>query len=601
VRVDLYDARGVRFETRELPTPSALDWPLSFSVVSDSDSEARTILARVRGFPEGHTEPSTTPIAAVPDGGWREPRSYDSLAEACANAPTVTLGETVTLRRGPLPVTTLAPFASPAGPRCAGGVRSGSTAVRVEIAATDTYDLSLVARVPDGARFAGGRTALSVRADCMQVGSQLACDDEASPKLTVALDPGTYWLVTAGTDETVADLSLRVGRQNAITSSAPPDAGASGDAGAAEEQVPAHGVTIDRLVSLRLEPGKRGAVEVPLRADCYGVAADLAGRRACLEGGALEAVIDVVPDGPVSRATTGGPALGSWPAEVPAPCTVPPRPAGPLLDEERCIPGGVFILGDTLALSDGVTRARPERMRVVAPFLMDVFEVSVGRYRDALRRGFVPPAPPTVQNAPLAVGAVCTFNQAAGSLEPAPGLAREAFPLTCVSWSTARELCRFFGGDLPAEDQWEYAATAAGKARETSYPGGDAVPTCDDAVIGRVVTGVLSNDRCAARFGPTAVDDPGWASADRTPLGIVGLAGNVQEWLGDAFLPYDHAAWEAAGLRAPLAWQERAPLRSKRGSSWQDSIELATGSTRIADSPALAFGNVGFRCVRAGR
>jgi len=240
-------------------------------------------------------------------------------------------------------------------------------------------------------------------------------------------------------------------------------------------------------------------------------------------------------------------------------------------------------------------------MRVVEPFLMDAFEMSVGRYRDAVRRGFSTGAPPMVQNTPLSPSAVCTWNATPGTSDPFVGIDREAFPLTCVPWQAARDVCRFFGGDLPSEDQWEYAATAAGKARKTSYPWGNDVPPCAAAVIGRITTGRVADDTCATPFGPTAVDDPSWATSDVTPLGLVGMAGNVQEWLRDAFHPYDHPAWEGAGLRAELPVESDAPLRSSRGSSWADTLDLATGSTRNANSPGFAYVNVGFRCVRAAR
>jgi formylglycine-generating enzyme required for sulfatase activity len=257
----------------------------------------------------------------------------------------------------------------------------------------------------------------------------------------------------------------------------------------------------------------------------------------------------------------------------------------------------VFTLGDDLALSDGDFRAQPERVRVVEPFLMDTYEVSVGRFRDALQHGFLPPhaGDPLANTGPISPDNACTWTKEPGD--------REAYPVSCISWDTARAFCRFMGGDLPAEDQWEYAATAAGHVQETSYPWGDDAPDCDRAVIGRrAPLGVAAEDVCTARFGPTPVDDATWAhpGADVSPLGIVGLAGNVSEWTSSGFLPYDHPAWGDAGLRAPLLPQEHAPMRSLRGGSWASHIVSATGSARLA-APPLPSHDVGFRCVRRGR
>ena len=209
-----------------------------------------------------------------------------------------------------------------------------------------------------------------------------------------------------------------------------------------------------------------------------------------------------------------------WSGDDPVMCTVQPRGPGPLLDDEVCIPGGAFLLGDTLALTDLEHCTRPERVRVVAPFLLDVHEMTVGRFREAIRRGLVPltgeqgvfrnDGPLTPQNA-------CTWNEGATPDVPAAGIDRESFPLNCVAWEQARAVCRFFGGDLPAEDQWEYAATAAGRPRETQYPWGDELVTCEHAVVQRAAA--PPSNRRAPAFGPTAVNDPSWTLRDVTPPG----------------------------------------------------------------------------------
>jgi formylglycine-generating enzyme required for sulfatase activity len=240
-------------------------------------------------------------------------------------------------------------------------------------------------------------------------------------------------------------------------------------------------------------------------------------------------------------------------------------------------------------------------MRVVAPFLLDVHEMSVARYRDAVRRGFQSPdASPNANNGPLDVADACTWNYGATKDVPFAGLARESFPLNCISWNAARALCQFLGSDLPTEDQWEYAATAAGRDHKTAYPWGDDLPDCNRAVIGRKMTRVAADNECASRFGPTAVNDPSWASLDQSPLGVVGLAGNMEEWLLDGFLPYVHDAWQQAGLRAPLVPQQRAPLRATRGSDWAGFVRFAIGSARRNEAPLSTFDNVGLRCARAG-
>lgn len=199
------------------------------------------------------------------------------------------------------------------------------------------------------------------------------------------------------------------------------------------------------------------------------------------------------------------------------------------------------------------------------------------------------------------VANVCTWNEGGTADLPAAGIERESFPLNCVTWEGARALCQFFGSDLPTEDQWEYAATAAGRPGETQYPWGDELPTCDRTVVERAAQGLAT--RCAPAYGPTAVDDASFAAGDVTSLGVIGLAGNVQEWLATGFYAYDHPAWERAGLRDPLPpWADHeAPLRATRGGDWATFALFATASARRAEPASSRYDNVGFRCARPGR
>jgi formylglycine-generating enzyme required for sulfatase activity len=52
LRIDLYDAEGRWFETRDLARPNANDWPLSFSVYTE-EVEAARVWVRLRVYPEG--------------------------------------------------------------------------------------------------------------------------------------------------------------------------------------------------------------------------------------------------------------------------------------------------------------------------------------------------------------------------------------------------------------------------------------------------------------------------------------------------------------------------------------------------------------------
>jgi formylglycine-generating enzyme required for sulfatase activity len=607
LRVDVYGTDGALLDSRELDAPSLRDWPISFSIVADREEE-RQVVVRLRAYPEGHVI-THAELEAMRTNVSAQPVVYGTLEDACSAAPTLQLGRPITLRRGSRPLTTVVPYVDGSGvASCTQPTLAGSVAARLVVTEKATYKVEVVSAIPDGARGEpGGDTTLALRADCNLATTELACNDDAIAgsrlsAVTRDLDPGTYWVVTGGAEPAPADLTLLATELDAavaIPTPPPPVA----DPGAV---VPSPGATIDRLVRLRLRPGDRGTVPVTLFGECFGTPADVATGQTCVDRAGVVTPVDTIfSRGALRR--EGAPPPPPWNGDDEAPCTATPRPTSTMLDDEVCIPGGALLLGDTLGLTDLDYRTQPERMRVVAPFLLDVHEMTVGRFRDAIRRGLVPLANGVDRNDGVITKGppanVCTWSEGATADVPAAavGDTRESFPLNCVTWAQARAVCNFFGGDLPTEDQWEYAATAAGRTAETQYPWGDDLPTCERAVVERS-NGVLAN-RCAKDFGPVAVDDLDYAKSDVTSLGVIGLGGNVMEWLATGFYPYAGAAWTRAGLRDPLpAWaDDEAPLRATRGGDWAQYALFATASARRAEPVLSHYDNVGFRCARPGR
>ncbi len=586
LRVEVLGASGATIETRELVTPTAAGWPVSFSVVLPDGAPEQDFLLRLRAYPEGHevSARELERLARVPP---RNVTVHASIDDACREPPVLHLGEPLTLRRGSRRIT---PLLRAQG--CTEETISGSAVARLDIAEAGDYRIEISHAVPDAANgVSGSDTAVSLRTDCRFPTTQVACAESIgginhlSRLERVTLAPGTYFVVTGGADPAPADLTLLASRLDVFQPVPDPDVPPFTSDPAALE--PAPGVTIDRLVAVRLRHGERGRVEVTLHGECFGTAVDLASRASCVDrAGTRSPVTPVDPGGPLTPDVAAPP---PWPGDEHASCTVPPRA------DEVCVPSGAFVLGDTLALEDLERRSQPERMRVVEPFLLDKYEMSVGRFREAKSRGFVPPdATPLANDAPVLTreknGGMCTWS--------ASPLDRESLPLNCVTWVTARALCRFLGGDLPTEDQWEYAATAAGRDVEVPYPWGRDLPSCERTVYAR--TGVAPADCAALPIGPVRVDDPLLVSGDVTPLGIVALAGNVEELLATPFVPYSDPAWQRAGLRALLE-EADAPMRAARGSDWAVEGLYTTSSTRRFEPVTAAYDNVGFRCARRGR
>jgi formylglycine-generating enzyme required for sulfatase activity len=365
-------------------------------------------------------------------------------------------------------------------------------------------------------------------------------------------------------------------------------------------------VTVDRLLRVTLASGPRARERVILHGACAGVVAKTNPIRegaSCIEDPAQLVPAADVPFDLTANANDAASAQGSF---ARAACAPPSNG-----DSRRCVEGGAFLFGDAFyrptSIGAGAEyHTRPERVVVLSPFLMDVDEVNVARYRAALARGFVPSTSVGATERDGPVGddptRACTFSAAP--------LGREDDPLSCVPWETARAFCAFEGGDLPTEAQWEYAAVAAARAAKSAYPWGDDPPSCDRAIYGRSYV----ENECADRgLGPQPIS----AAGDQSAAGIKNLAGSLTEHMRDNAASFDEDCWLDAPMRDPSCSfpvppscaadpsslgciGERSLLHMVRGGSWLSS-SLRLGIIERVDAARVGKSQddseQGFRCV----
>lgn len=363
-------------------------------------------------------------------------------------------------------------------------------------------------------------------------------------------------------------------------------------------------LTIDRIVPVRVVPGKQGEIRVTLTGNCLGVPAGFGATIApgdeivCIDGN--EVTPPVIEE--LSKLSSAPSLVGRFPK--PDPCTEVPR-GGEFqsFEDEVCIDGGLFILGDPAVFAYGDYDAVPEHMALVHALRVDRFEVTVGRFRKALAAGMLQGYElPIANDASLDYGVLapeskgCTFSNIP--------MGRESFPLNCVTWKTARAFCQAMGGDLPTETQWEYVAAASGRNnRETRYAWGSEDPTCERAVYARASLSVGADD-CAPDApdkGLQALRENEAASGDLTPSGVVGMAGNVREFTLDEYRPYCARCWFEASLEEPICAEDPTAPRSVRGGDWAgDEDSLLVGLRNQALPIDVWSSRVGFRCVRPG-
>jgi formylglycine-generating enzyme len=272
-------------------------------------------------------------------------------------------------------------------------------------------------------------------------------------------------------------------------------------------------------------------------------------------------------------ADSGNPSDGSKPtldaaeeAQVASACGSLRTSDAPSFSRETCIEGASFSMGSNTAnLGDAFADHTPAHHVSLSAFVIDAYEVTVGRYRSCVEEGHCTP-PPT----------------AAASTWSASAAASEALPITGVTWQDAATFCGWDGGrGLPTEAQWEYVARGPAT---TSFPWGDEF-SCSRAVLGG-----YSGGPCAEYLGvqPKPV---GSLLPQDSPMMAFDIIGNVAEWVAD------YAGSYPPGATTDPTGPSIGAMKIVRGGSWANGLAFGYGFSR-ATAPAEMRGPWGFRCAR---
>jgi len=152
-------------------------------------------------------------------------------------------------------------------------------------------------------------------------------------------------------------------------------------------------------------------------------------------------------------------------------------------------------------------------------------------------------------------------------------------PVVWVSWQQAQSYCRWVGGRLPYEAEWEYAARGP---QSFEYPWGNAAPSCD---LLNYAPDEANNVSCTG--DTTAV---GSYPRGASPFGVMDLAGNVWEWVADTYTAYSSAP-------AVDPFYSGAGDKVERGGSWTNEELRIRGAYRFANEDTHANYGLGFRCA----
>jgi formylglycine-generating enzyme required for sulfatase activity/tRNA A-37 threonylcarbamoyl transferase component Bud32 len=191
-------------------------------------------------------------------------------------------------------------------------------------------------------------------------------------------------------------------------------------------------------------------------------------------------------------------------------------PAKAVVQDMARFEGGEFLMGP---FCEFFKDSAPAHRRRVAPFYLDLTEVTVGAYRASGR-----PVPESMA------------KEYAGR----PDL--DLYPVSAVNFYRALQYAEWAGKRLPTEEEYEFAATGGGTR---NYPWGNEAPPIMDWT-----------------FGP--VKQPAF---DRTPTNppVYGLYSNVAEWIDSPPVPYNPQHHPAVYPYPPNWLQEYPNLRVLRG------------------------------------
>jgi hypothetical protein len=116
-------------------------------------------------------------------------------------------------------------------------------------------------------------------------------------------------------------------------------------------------------------------------------------------------------------------------------------------------------------------------------------------------------------------------------------------PITYINWFNARKFCKWIGGDLPTTAQWEKAAR--GQTRNKFIWGNNKIEdrSFNDAPIFTNFfdkkAEILRTKYQISDIGPAPINIlVELYPLDKSPYGVIGMGGNVSEWVRDVYFDY---------------------------------------------------------------
>lgn len=283
------------------------------------------------------------------------------------------------------------------------------------------------------------------------------------------------------------------------------------------------------------------------------------------------------------------------------------QPGIPVPETMVFIPGGEFLMGDH---HDGMSNA-PTHLVYVNSFYMSRYEITNQQYcnylNSAFSEGLIEVRSGIVYAAPGGTEPYFDTNNSDGdsqveysggvfSVRTKAGHDMSGYPVVEVSWYGAVAYADYYGGRLPTEAEWEYAALGGTYEPYYRFPWSNTITHSQ--------ANYISSDLYSYDVSPTRGHHPAYndgiypyiapvGSFSPNGYGLYDMAGNVREWCNDwggsgyySISPYNNP-------QGPLSGTERI----LRGGGWDNKATYCRVANRYDNSPDGRRYDDGFRIV----
>ncbi|MSQ84465.1 MAG: hypothetical protein EXR77_16555 [Myxococcales bacterium] len=251
------------------------------------------------------------------------------------------------------------------------------------------------------------------------------------------------------------------------------------------------------------------------------------------------------------------------------------------------VPAGKFWMGCN-SVVDGACSAianeSPQHEVELSAYWIGVYEVTADIYKKCVTAGASGCSVPSTTG-----GADYSTYGTSG---------KEKHPVNFVDWEQSQAVCKWLGGDLPTEAQWEKAARGGcevytGKDCKTSqvkHPWGNSQPVCGQHAVYYVGSGTCNGALTTFAVGTGS-------AVGASPYGAYDMGGNVNEWTMDW---HDEGFYGKAAATTKDPWNSTAALfRVFRGSSFDITAGGLRAGFRHYGGPSFGDDYNGVRCFRS--